>query len=133
MMCFFSQLHRHTYAMLSNSASQLQQWHQHVCGRHEDHHCHSRLRLRLPGLDQSHYQVLQHPEVRSGQNDPALTPELLLPSTTSGSASRRWLQTPHSLLRLPPTHTRRSRALQQVGFNTTAQAGQPRPLCLRPL
>lgn len=61
-----------------------------------------------PGLGD--YGGLRHPGVRSGQNGPALTPELhssTAPATfnnnwLSAASSQRWLQTPAPLS--PPTH-----------------------------
>lgn len=93
------------------------------CGRHEDHHFHYRLRLLLPWFG-----GLRRPSAPRGQiraewpcADPGAA-ELLLPSTTTtGSAPLRVSAGSRRLI-LSSTHTRRSRALQQVGFNTTARS-----------
>lgn len=95
-------------------------------GRHEDHHFHPhfhyRLRLRLPWVG-----GLRRPSAPRGQiraewpsADPGAA-ELLLPSTTTGSAPLQVSAGSRRLV-LSSTRTRRSRALQQVGFNATARS-----------
>lgn len=92
------------------------------CGRHEDHHFHYRLRLLLPWFGGLRRPSAPRGQIRAGRPcaDPG-APELLLPSTTTGSAPLQVNAGSRRLI-LSSTHTRRSRALQQVGFNTTARS-----------